>query len=77
MEQYANFINTILPEGAFFMNVLNYKDQIQLIAHWLKTSKVEVIEGSVNKEIIRYNLRMEFDIQDEEVVDDVYDSITQ
>ena len=74
MEQYANFIR-LLPEGAFSVKVLNYKDQIQLIAHWLKTSKVEVIEGSVNKEIIRYNLRMEFDIQDDEVVDDVYDSI--
>jgi|GEM_PF-5474250 len=57
------------------MSILDYDDQIQLITHWLRTNKVENVEGSVNKEIIRYQLRIEFDIQDEKVVDDVYDSI--
>ncbi|WP_227937221.1 hypothetical protein [Alkalihalobacillus deserti] len=57
------------------MNILDYDDQINLIAHWLKTNIVEIVEGSVNKEIIRYQLRMEFDIQNEEVVDEVYNSI--
>lgn len=57
------------------MNILNYDDQIHLIAHWLKTNIVEIVEGSVNKEIIRYQLRMEFDIQNEEVVDEVYNKI--
>ncbi|OLS40689.1 hypothetical protein [Bacillus sp. MRMR6] len=59
------------------MSILKDDDQIQLIAYWLKTSKVENTEGSVNKEIIRYQLRMEFDVQDDEIVDKVYDAITE
>lgn len=50
-------------------------NQIKTMADWMKANVVEVVEGSVNKEIIRYNLRMEFDIQDEKIVDKVYEEI--
>jgi hypothetical protein len=59
------------------MNILSYEDQIGLLAHWLITTRVEEIEGSVNKEIIRYQLRMEYDIQDDEIVDEVYSAISE
>lgn len=50
-------------------------NEIQKMANWLKGNVVEVTEGSVNKEIIRYNLRMEFDVSDDGVVDKVYEEI--
>ncbi|MBM7602844.1 hypothetical protein JOC75_000814 [Metabacillus crassostreae] len=50
-------------------------NEIKKMADWLKEHAVEVVEGSVNKEIIRYNLRMEFDITDDDVVDKVYEEI--
>ncbi|WP_204524693.1 hypothetical protein [Litchfieldia alkalitelluris] len=57
------------------LTILNYDDQIQLITHWLRTTAIKNVEGSVNKDIIRYQLRMEFGIESDEVVDEVYDSI--
>jgi hypothetical protein len=59
------------------MSHLNDQNQIQQMADWLKTNVVHITEGSVNKTMIRHNLRMEFDVQDEEVVDEVYDLITE
>lgn len=59
------------------MEHLNNDDQIQMMAQWIRTNAIKNIEGSVNKEIIRYQLRMEFDNLDDEVVDAVYDSITE
>jgi hypothetical protein len=78
INRLENHSTEIFIEGEFVsMSILNEEDQIGLIAHWLKTSKVENTEGSVNKEIIRYQLRMEFDIHDDDVVDKVYDAITE
>ncbi|MFC0469271.1 hypothetical protein ACFFHM_01630 [Halalkalibacter kiskunsagensis] len=59
------------------MSHSNDQNQIQQMADWLKTNVVHVTEGSVNKTMIRHSLRMEFDVQDEEVVDEVYDLITE
>ncbi|WP_226669767.1 hypothetical protein [Metabacillus litoralis] len=50
-------------------------NEINKMANWLKGNVVEVTEGSVNKEIIRYNLRMEFDVTDDVTVDKVYEEI--
>ena len=51
------------------------ENEIEKMAEWLKGNVIEVVEGSVNKEIIRYNLRMEFDVTDDVVVDKVYEEI--
>lgn len=57
------------------MNSSVNDNEIKKMANWLKGNVVEVVEGSVNKEIIRYNLRMEFDVTDDVVVDKVYEEI--
>ncbi|MCL7749568.1 hypothetical protein [Halalkalibacter alkaliphilus] len=59
------------------MTQSNEQNQIQQMADWIKTNAVHITEGSVNKTMIRHRLRMEFDVQDEEVVDEVYDLITE
>ncbi|TXC85815.1 hypothetical protein FS935_19360 [Metabacillus litoralis] len=51
------------------------ENEIKKMAEWLKGNVIEVVEGSVNKEIIRYNLRMEFDVTDDVLVDKVYEEI--
>ncbi|GAE26817.1 hypothetical protein JCM9140_2919 [Halalkalibacter wakoensis JCM 9140] len=51
--------------------------QIQQMADWIKTNAVHITEGSVNKTMIRHSLFVEFDVQDEEVIDEVYNLITE
>ncbi len=47
------------------------------MADWIKTNAVHITEGSVNKTMIRHSLFVEFDVQDEEVIDEVYNLITE